>query len=229
MNSRPIVALDAINFEYGGARKVAALTDITFSVSQGEFVSISGPSGSGKSTLMNILGCMLTPTSGSYQLNNEEVSRKNSREKADIRNTQIGFVFQNYNLLPRASALQNVCLPLTYGGFKRRTRKERAIEVLTKVGLEKRIHHHSNELSGGEQQRVAIARAIVTNPQILLADEPTGNLDRATGDNIMDMLENLVAQEQMTILFVTHDPDMVKRAKRSIKIRDSKIAGDEAQ
>ncbi len=199
-----------------------ALQDISFSIDAGEFVAISGPSGSGKSTLMHILGCMLTPTSGGYRLLGEEVAGKTSNQMATIRNSEIGFVFQNYNLLPRASAVNNVGLPLVYAGLKGKQRKEKAQEVLSKVGLEKRFGHSPNELSGGEKQRVAIARAIVTKPRILLADEPTGNLDSGTGRSIIAMLKELVA-EGMTIIFVTHDQDMVEVASRSLRIIDSRL------
>ncbi|MBU0486067.1 MAG: ABC transporter ATP-binding protein [Proteobacteria bacterium] len=216
--------MDKICYTYGGARQVFALQDISLTIGAGEFIAISGPSGSGKSTLMHIMGCMLTPTSGGYRLLGEEVAGRTSSQMAKIRNSAIGFVFQNFNLLPRASALNNVALPLIYAGIGGKERREKAQEVLKKVGLGKRISHHPNELSGGEKQRVAIARAIVTRPRILLADEPTGNLDRATGKSIIAMLKDLAA-EGMTIIFVSHDLEMVAEATRSIQIIDSRLAG----
>ncbi len=222
MSNIPLIELKNICYTYGGSKQVFALQDISFSIDAGEFVAISGPSGSGKSTLMHILGCMLTPTSGGYRLLGEEVAGKTSNQMATIRNSEIGFVFQNYNLLPRASAVNNVGLPLVYAGLKGQLRKEKAQEVLSKVGLEKRFGHSPNELSGGEKQRVAIARAIVTKPRILLADEPTGNLDSGTGKSIIAMLKELVA-EGMTIIFVTHDQEMVEVASRSLRIIDSRL------
>ncbi len=216
------IEMQKICYTYGGSRQVFALQDISLTIKKGEFVAISGPSGSGKSTLMHILGCMLTPSSGGYRLFGKEVAGMTSSQMASIRNSTIGFVFQSFNLLPRASALNNVALPLIYAGLSRKKRKIKAEEVLNKVGLERRISHHPNELSGGEQQRVAIARAIVTKPKILLADEPTGNLDIATGKSIIAMLEELTL-EGMTIIFVSHDLDLVAEATRLIRIVDSRL------
>ncbi len=216
------IEMQKICYTYEGSKQVFALQDISLTINQGEFVAISGPSGSGKSTLMHILGCMLTPSSGGYRLLGREVAGMTSSQMARIRNSTIGFVFQSFNLLPRASALNNVALPLIYAGLSGRKRKIKAEEVLSKVGLERRLSHHPNELSGGEQQRVAIARAIVTKPKILLADEPTGNLDVATGKSIIAMLEELTS-EGMTIIFVSHDLDLVAEATRSIRIVDSRL------
>ncbi len=224
MNKSAVIELDNICYTYGGGKQVFALQNISLSIGSGEFVAISGPSGSGKSTLMHILGCMLTPTSGGYCLLAEEVAGRTASQMAQIRNSTIGFVFQNFNLLPRASALKNVELPLIYAGIAGKKRKARALDVLTRVGLAGRVSHHPNELSGGEKQRVAIARAIVTKPKILLADEPTGNLDRATGKAIIAMLKELAA-DGMTIIYVSHDIEMVAEATRSIQIVDSRLVG----
>ena len=182
-----------------------------------------GPSGSGKSTLMHIMGCLMQPTSGSYQLFGRETSRLSRNDLAGIRNTTFGFVFQNFNLLPRASAIQNVTLPLIYAGKRRRERVNRAWELLNSVGLGDRMSHRSNELSGGEQQRVAIARALANQPQIILADEPTGNLDIATGHKIVDVFEELV-EEGLTVVIVSHDREIVNRASRQISLVDSRLA-----
>jgi len=187
-----------------------------------------GPSGSGKSTLMNIVGCLDTPTSGTYRLVGTDVSDMNANELADVRNQQIGFVFQTFNLLPRATALHNVELPLLYGGTRRRLRRERAEEALERVGLEDRMDHRPAELSGGQRQRVAIARALANHPSILLADEPTGNLDSRTGDEILELFDAL-HQEGNTVILVTHEPNIARHAHRMIRILDGKIDLDQIQ
>lgn len=213
--------MDKIWLAYGdGKQKVQALSDISLTITKGEFVAVTGPSGSGKSTLLHIMGCLMKPTSGSYLLLGEETSLLSKKTLAGIRSTTFGFVFQNFNLLPRASALQNVILPLIYAGFRRRERIARAQGLLRRVGLGDRMSHHPNELSGGEQQRVAIARALVNRPSILLADEPTGNIDSTTSNTIMNLLEELV-EEHLTVVFVSHDRDIVKRASRKITLVDS--------
>lgn len=213
--------MDKIWLAYGdGKQKVQALSDISLTITKGEFMAVTGPSGSGKSTLLHIMGCLMKPTSGSYLLLGEETSLLSRKTLAGIRSTTFGFVFQNFNLLPRASALQNVILPLIYAGFRRRERIARAQGLLRRVGLGDRMSHHPNELSGGEQQRVAIARALVNRPSILLADEPTGNIDSTTSNTIMNLLEELV-EEHLTVVFVSHDRDIVKRASRKITLVDS--------
>ena len=213
--------MDKIWHAYGdGKQKVQALSDISLTITEGEFVAITGPSGSGKSTLLHIMGCLMRPSSGSYLLLGEETSLLRKNTLAGIRNTTFGFVFQNFNLLPRASALQNVILPLIYAGFRRRERIVRAQELLCRVGLGDRMSHRPNELSGGEQQRVAIARAVANHPRILLGDEPTGNIDSTTSNAIMNLFEELV-EEALTVVFVSHDRDIVKRASRKITLVDS--------
>src|SRR3989339_225071 len=187
-----------------GTEEVHALSDISISIDKNEYVAIMGPSGSGKSTLMNVLGCLDTPTSGKYDFNNQNVSEMNDNQLAKIRNKEIGFVFQTFNLLPRSDALHNVELPLIYAGVPTSERRNRAKQALVDVGLENRMHHKPNELSGGQQQRVAIARALVTNPSIILADEPTGNLDSKSGKDIMQILEKFHIQGKTIILVVTH-------------------------
>ncbi len=209
-----------------GTEVVHALESITISIDKGEYVAFMGPSGSGKSTLMNIIGCLDTPTSGKYVLNNQDVSHLTENELAEIRNKEIGFVFQTFNLLPRASSLDNVALPLIYAGFGRYDREERAMQVLEDVGLADRAKHKSNELSGGQRQRVAIARALVNNPSIILADEPTGNLDSKTSYDIMDLFQKL-HDGGNTIIMVTHEDDISHYAHRIIKLRDGLIESDE--
>ena len=209
-----------------GAESVHALQGLSVSIDQGEFVAIMGPSGSGKSTFMNLIGCLDTPSTGTYMLNQQNVSQMNDDELARIRNQEIGFVFQTFNLLPRASALHNVELPLIYAGVPLSTRKNRAIEALKLVELEDRMSHRPNELSGGQRQRVAIARALVNNPSIVLADEPTGNLDSKTGVEIMAVFERL-HQKGHTIILITHEQDIAKHAHRIIHILDGAVERDE--
>ena len=202
-----------------------ALNDVSFAVSQGEFVAIMGPSGSGKSTLMHILGALDTPTSGNYALDGQDVSKLNDDELADIRNKKIGFVFQAYNLLPRTTALKNVIVPMSYGGIPKEERLKKAKEYLKMVGLEDRMDYASNQLSGGQQQRVAIARALTMDPKIILADEPTGNLATVQGLEIMEIFKKL-NKEGHTIIMITHELNIAKFAKRIITLRDGKIAED---
>src|ERR687894_1313476 len=209
-----------------GAEEIHALRGVSISIESGEYVAIMGPSGSGKSTLMNLIGCLDTPSKGSYLLNGHEVSRMNDDELARIRNHEIGFVFQTFNLLPRATALHNVELPLIYAGVSAEERIERARTALRSVDLGERMHHKPNECSGGQRQRIAIARALVNRPSILLADEPTGNLDTATGNEIMALFERL-HQQGNTIVLVTHEHDIALHANRIIFVRDGKVAKDE--
>lgn len=208
-----------------GSQTVEALRGVTFGIRQGEFIAIMGPSGSGKSTLMNIIGCLDSPTNGTYHLNNKEVSTLEGDELAGIRNREIGFVFQNFHLLARNSALDNVMLPLKYAGFNRDDQLKKARETLSKVGLESRMNHQPSELSGGQQQRVAIARALVNNPSILFADEPTGNLDSQTGHDVMQLFHNLHQQGQ-TIILITHENEIAAEAQRVIYIKDGLIESD---
>ena len=208
-----------------GAETVNALRGVSLEIRRNEYVAIMGPSGSGKSTLMNLIGCLDTPSTGEYWLNGQEVSRMPDDALARVRNREIGFVFQTFNLLPRASALQNVELPLVYAGVGARERRERSRAALTRVGLGDRMGHRPNELSGGQRQRVAIARALVNDPAILLADEPTGNLDSTTSEEIMRVFESLHTQGQ-TIIMVTHEPDIAAHAARVIVLRDGRVASD---
>ncbi len=208
-----------------GAEEIHALRGVTLQIERGEYVAIMGPSGSGKSTLMNLIGCLDTPTRGSYLLNGKQVSQMNDNELARIRNEEIGFVFQTFNLLPRATALHNVELPLIYAGVPARDRQARARDALDRVELASRMSHRPNELSGGQRQRVAIARALVNNPSILLADEPTGNLDSKTGTEIMSLFERL-HQAGNTIVLVTHEADIAAFAYRTIHIKDGRVEDD---
>ena len=209
-----------------GSETVHALRDVSLNIDRGEYVAIMGPSGSGKSTLMNLLGCLDTPTTGRYELNGTDVSEMDDNDLADVRNREIGFVFQTFNLLPRSNALHNVELPLIYSGMDSDTRRDRALQALNNVGLSDRVHHKPNELSGGQRQRVAIARALVNSPSILVADEPTGNLDSKTGVEIMALFEDLAGKGN-TILVVTHEEDVARHARRILRIRDGNIASDE--
>ncbi|MBI4321213.1 MAG: ABC transporter ATP-binding protein [Chloroflexi bacterium] len=209
-----------------GEFKVHALRGVSLDVQRGELVSIMGPSGSGKSTLMNIIGCLDQPTSGSYELDGIETSQVSDDELAEIRNKKIGFVFQTFNLLARTPAIEQVELPLIYAGEKR-GRRQRALEALEAVGLGDRIHHKPTELSGGQQQRVAIARALVTQPSIILADEPTGNLDTRASEEIMGIFQRLNREQGITVVFVTHEPDIAQHTRRIIHIRDGRIHSDE--
>jgi putative ABC transport system ATP-binding protein len=210
-----------------GTNEVRALQSVSISIDRGEYVAFMGPSGSGKSTLMNIVGCLDSPTGGTYILNNHVVSEMTENELAVVRNKEIGFVFQTFNLLPRASALENVALPLIYAGYSRSDREERAQEVLESVGLGDRSHHKPNELSGGQRQRVAIARALVNNPSIILADEPTGNLDSKTSYDIMNLFQELHDRGN-TIIMVTHEDDIAHYAHRIVRLRDGLVEWDRA-
>ena len=208
-----------------GEERVRALDGVSLGVERGEYVAIMGPSGSGKSTLMNLIGCLDTPTSGSYVLNGREVARMTDDELAQIRNQEIGFVFQTFNLLPRTTAIQQVELPLVYTGVPRKERHDRAVRALTAVGLGDRMGHQPNEMSGGQRQRVAVARALINDPSILLADEPTGNLDSQTGAEIMALFDELNSRGN-TIILVTHEEDIAAHARRIVRLRDGKIRED---
>jgi putative ABC transport system ATP-binding protein len=208
-----------------GEEIIHALRDISFSVMKNEYVALMGPSGSGKSTLMNMLGCLDSPTNGSYVLNGTEVAQMTDNDLAEVRNKEIGFVFQTFNLLPRASTLENVALPLVYAGFSKAEREERAAFVLNQVGLGNRMSHKPNELSGGQRQRVAIARALVNNPAIILADEPTGNLDSKTSVEIMGLFEDIHSKGN-TVILVTHEEDIALHAHRVVKLKDGLIESD---
>lgn len=210
---------------YLGKQELPVLKGINMDIHKSEFVALMGPSGSGKSTLMNILGCLDTLTDGKYVLNGNDVSKMNDNDLAEIRNKEIGFVFQQFNLLPRLSALENVALPLIYAGVPKKERNERAMEMLTKVNLADRSHHKSNELSGGQIQRVAIARALVNNPSIILADEPTGNLDSKTSVEIMNLISD-IHQLGNTVVLVTHEEDIARYAKRVVRLRDGVVESD---
>ncbi len=221
-----LIDLRDISREYDvGGEKVFALNGVSLSVNNGEWVAIVGQSGSGKSTLMNVIGCLDTPTRGAYFLKDKNVATLNDDELADIRNREIGFIFQNFQLLPRESALANVELPLVYRGMSQKERRVRAIDALKKVHLENRMNHKPTELSGGQRQRVAIARALVSEPSLLLADEPTGNLDSSTGEDIIRLFTEL-HQQGHTIVLVTHEPKLAARCPRAIRLSDGKIVGD---
>jgi ABC-type lipoprotein export system ATPase subunit len=223
-----LIELNEIRKVYSlGEAKVEALRGVSLSIEQGEYVALMGPSGSGKSTLMNMLGCLDRPTSGSYLLAGEEVGRMSRDARARLRNRNIGFVFQNYNLLARTSAVENVTLPLLYTrGMSGRKRRRRAMEMLEQVGLAGRLHHHPGQLSGGEQQRVAIARALVNRPAIIMADEPTGNLDSRTSREVIDLFTHLNEETDITIVLVTHNQDIARHAERILVLRDGLIVED---
>jgi len=223
---KPLIKLDKIEkVYYMGGEDVHALTNIDLEVGRGGFIAIMGPSGSGKSTLMNIIGCLDTPTSGSYWLNGDNVADATEDELAAIRNKEVGFIFQTFNLLPRASALRNVELPLIYSGIPRAERHEMAQEALSAVGLGHRTEHKPNEMSGGERQRVAVARAMVNRPSVLLADEPTGNLDTKTGEEILKLF-HVINDQGKTIVTVTHDPEVAAHSERILVLRDGEIQSD---
>jgi putative ABC transport system ATP-binding protein len=222
----PVIALDAVTKTYSvGDIAVHALRGITMGVDRGEYVAIMGQSGSGKTTLMNILGCLDTPTNGSYRLNGSDVRLSDEDDLADLRNREIGFVFQSFNLIPRTRAVVNVELPLAYAGLGRTDRRQRALAALDEVGLGARVNHVPSELSGGQQQRAAIARALVTNPAMILADEPTGNLDSESTTEVMGIFERLCV-EGRTIILITHEVEVARHADRVIQIRDGRIVGD---
>jgi len=226
MAKDPLITLLDIGRKYViGAETIHALKSVSLTIEKGEFVALMGPSGSGKSTLMNILGCLDTPTKGTYILNGNQVSEMSDSELAEIRNKEIGFVFQTFNLLPRSSSLENVALPLVYAGVGRVQREDRAQKTLESVGLGNRVHHKPNELSGGQRQRVAVARALVNNPSIILADEPTGNLDTKTSVEIMGLLEEIHSKGN-TIILVTHEEDIAQHAHRIVRMRDGLIEKD---
>ena len=224
--THPVIQIKNIvrSFKIGDV-EVQALRGINLSINKGEYVALMGPSGSGKSTLMNILGCLDTPTSGNYILNNQDVSNLSDNELAEIRNKEIGFVFQTFNLLARSTALDNVALPLVYAGFSKKERREKAEAALTSVSLADRMDHKPNELSGGQRQRVAIARALINSPSLILADEPTGNLDSKTSYEIMELMEE-IHQKGNTVVVVTHEEDIARRAKRIVRLRDGVIESD---
>lgn len=226
-HAKPLVQLNSISKHYkNGDEEVYALDGVDLTIHKGEFLSILGPSGSGKSTLMNVLGCLDKPTAGNYQLDNSDVSALSSTQLSAIRNSKIGFVFQSFNLLEYATALENVALPLVYAGVNTKTRRAKAAELLKRVGLGDRMNHKPNQLSGGQKQRVAIARALVNDPQIILADEPTGALDSKSGAEI-EMLFNELHKEGCTLIIVTHDNALAHRTKRILSIKDGKVVNDE--
>jgi putative ABC transport system ATP-binding protein len=223
---QPLIELQQLRKSYFmGSNSLEVLKAISLTINKNEYVALMGPSGSGKSTLMNILGCLDTPTSGTYILNNKDVSKMTDDELAEVRNQEIGFVFQQFNLLPRLSAAENVALPLIYAGISKKERTERAMEALRKVALADRSHHKPNEMSGGQIQRVAIARALVNNPSLLLADEPTGNLDSKTSVEVMEIFGQIQAAGN-TVVLVTHEEDIAEYAKRIVRLRDGNIESD---
>jgi putative ABC transport system ATP-binding protein len=220
----PIISMHGVHKSYAmDGVSVHALRGIDLEVQRGEFLAIMGPSGSGKSTLMNVLGCLDVPDQGEYRLNGQDVTRLSNDELALLRNRELGFVFQNFNLLSRTSALENVETPLIYAGVNKRQRRQRSLDMLQRMGLGERVHHLPNQLSGGQQQRVAIARALVTHPTVLLADEPTGNMDTATSGEFLALLEGLNRDEGLTILLITHEPEVAARAQRSLTLRDGRL------
>lgn len=226
--SEPVIAVENISKVYRmGEVEVHALRGVSLLVQEGEILAIMGPSGSGKSTMLNVIGCLDRPTGGQYFLAGVDVSRLDDNQLAHIRNRRIGFVFQTFNLLPRTTALQNVELPLIYAGISRGERRKRAQAALEAVGLGDRLNHRPNELSGGERQRVAIARALVTEPTIILADEPTGNLDSKSGAEVMAILQQLNRERGITVVFVTHDPEIAAHTRRIVRLHDGQVVGDE--
>ena len=224
----PLVRVEGLykQYEISGGNAVPVLHDVNLSIEAGEFVAIMGPSGSGKSTFMNILGCLDTPTRGRYFLNGQDVAQLGHNELANLRNSQIGFVFQGFNLLKRVSALDNVALPLLYAGQDKAQRRQRALEMLRQTGLEKFAASLPNQLSGGQQQRVAIARALINHPPLILADEPTGNLDTHTSQEIMEIFTRLNREQGMTVILVTHEPDIARYARRLVRFVDGRVAHD---
>ncbi|BFG70305.1 ABC transporter ATP-binding protein [Sediminibacterium sp. KACHI17] len=229
MSNQAIIRLEDIQKSYFmGSQAIPVLKGITLDIRKNEYVALMGPSGSGKSTLMNILGCLDSPTGGKYILNNKDVSKMADDDLAEVRNSEIGFVFQQFNLLPRLSAAENVALPLIYAGVSKKERMERSLEALNKVGLAERSHHKSNELSGGQIQRVAIARALVNNPSILLADEPTGNLDSKTSVEVMELFAK-IHQSGNTVVLVTHEEDIAAYAHRVVRLRDGLVETDKVR
>jgi len=227
-NSNIVIWIEDLHKVYKmGTNEVHALRGVSLAVKRGEIVAIMGPSGSGKSTLMNILGCLDQSTWGQYTLDGEDVSKMSDDALAAVRNRRVGFVFQSYNLLPRTTALDNVLLPLIYAGLNPRERRRRAKDILEAVGLEDRVHHMPNELSGGQQQRVAIARALVNEPSIILADEPTGNLDSTSGKEVMEILQRLNQERGITVILVTHDPRIGHHAQRILHLFDGKVLREE--
>ncbi len=228
MDDHPVIQLEGITKVYRmGEVRVHALRGVSLRIARGELLAIMGPSGSGKSTLMNIMGCLDVPTSGTYLLEGQRVDTLSDNELAEVRNRKIGFVFQTFNLLPRTTALRNVELPLIYSGVGAGRRRKRAVAALEAVGLGDRLHHHPSELSGGEQQRVAIARALVTDPAIILADEPTGNLDSASGEEIMAIFQRLNRERGITIVFVTHDRTIAEHTRRILHLHDGRLIREE--
>ncbi|KGE15200.1 ABC transporter ATP-binding protein [Sphingobacterium deserti] len=226
MEQHFLIQIDDIGREYIiGTEKIHALKSVSLNIKKGEFVALMGPSGSGKSTLMNILGCLDTPSKGQYILNGINVSDMSENELAEVRNKEIGFVFQTFNLLPKSTALENVALPLIYAGYSKKKRDEQALKALEDVGLGNRVDHKPNELSGGQRQRVAVARALINAPSIILADEPTGNLDTKTSIEIMGLMENIHAKGN-TIILVTHEEDIAQHAHRIVRMRDGLIEDD---
>jgi len=226
MDDKYLIQIHDIGRKYTiGAEEIHALKSVSLNIRKGEFVALMGPSGSGKSTLMNILGCLDTPTKGDYILNGIHVSDMSENELAEVRNKEIGFVFQTFNLLPKSTALENVALPLIYAGLSKKVREERALKALADVGLGNRVDHKPNELSGGQRQRVAVARALINTPSIILADEPTGNLDTKTSIEIMGLMEDIHAKGN-TIILVTHEEDIAQHAHRIVRMRDGLIEDD---
>ncbi|MED3501396.1 MULTISPECIES: ABC transporter ATP-binding protein [Brevibacillus] len=224
---RPVIQIEGLKKQYQiGDQEILALRGVSLTIEEGDFVAIMGPSGSGKSSMMNVIGCLDKPTAGEFYLDGHPVSEAHDDELAEIRNQKIGFVFQNFNLLPRTTAVENVELPLLYGGTPAKERRERAIRALTSVGLAERLNNKPNELSGGQQQRVSIARALVNDPVILLADEPTGALDTKTSEEIMGIFQRL-NDEGKTVILVTHEPDIAEYAKRIVRFRDGQIIANE--